>query len=248
MILRELRARGWRNLASVVLQPGPGAHGSLRPEWARKDEYPGSGLHALCFRSFRTSSLSDLVAWGSQGATVEAEITVRAIDRGLKIQISQGHKVTLLDGKAVRRDSSALLGIGAVLFGPEDLRLPRAAAAERRRFLDRAVFGGYRPYFREVLTFERVLKSRNALLRRGPVDATLLASYDEKLAEAGARIVIRRRETCARSCRGWKRRFARFTARQPWACGTEVIHASRPWTVRERSSPPARTDYAASGG
>jgi len=126
---------------------------------------------------------------------VEAEIAVGAIDRCLKVQISEGHKTTLLDGKAVRRDSSSLLGVGAVLFGPEDLRLPKAAAAERRRFLDRAVFGGYRPYFREVLTFERVLRSRNALLRRGPVDATLLASYDEKLSEAGGRIVARRRET-----------------------------------------------------
>ena len=57
------------------------------------------------------------------------------------------------------------------------------------------MFGAYRPYFREVLTFERILKSRNVLLRRGSVEATLLASYDEKLAEAGARIVIRRRET-----------------------------------------------------
>jgi len=136
-----------------------------------------------------------LIAWGVEGATVEAEITVRTLDRTLKIQISQGHKSTLLDGKAVRRDSTALLGVGAVLFGPEDLRLPKAAAAERRRFLDRAVFGAYRPYFREVLIFERVLKSRNVLLRRGSVEATLLASYDEKLAEAGARIVIRRRET-----------------------------------------------------
>jgi DNA replication and repair protein RecF len=126
---------------------------------------------------------------------VEADIKVRAVERSLKIQISQGHKSTLLDGKAVRRDSGALSGVGVVLFGPEDLRLPKAAAAERRRFLDRAVFGGYRPYFREVLTFERVLRSRNALLRRGSVEATLLASYDEKLAEAGARIVIRRRET-----------------------------------------------------
>jgi DNA replication and repair protein RecF len=195
MILRELRARGWRNLASVVLQPGPGATVLFGQNGQGKTNILEAAYTALCFRSFRTSSLSDLVAWGAQGATVEAEITVRAVDRVLKIQISPGHKTTLLDGKAVRRDSSALLGVGAVLFGPEDLRLPRAAAGERRRFLDRAVFGGYRPYFREVLTFERVLKSRNALLRRGPAEATLLASYDEKLAEAGARMVIRRRET-----------------------------------------------------
>ncbi len=195
MILRELRARGWRNLAALAFRPGPGATVLCGQNGQGKTNILEAAYTALCFRSFRTNSLSDLIAWGVEGATVEAEITVRTLDRTLKIQISQGHKSTLLDGKAVRRDSTALLGVGAVLFGPEDLRLPKAAAAERRRFLDRAVFGAYRPYFREVLIFERVLKSRNVLLRRGSVEATLLASYDEKLAEAGARIVIRRRET-----------------------------------------------------
>ena len=194
MILRELRARGWRNLASFTFRPGPGATVLFGQNGQGKTNILEAAYTALCFRSFRTNSLSDLITWGNQGAAVEAEITVRTLDRTLKVQIAQGHKTTLLDGKVVRRDSSALLGVGAVLFGPEDLRLPRAAAAERRRFLDRAVFGAYRPYFREVLTFERVLKSRNVLLRRGSVDATLLASYDEKLAEAGARIVTRRRE------------------------------------------------------
>ena len=188
---------------------------------------------AVCFRSFRTSSLSDLVAWGSQGATIEAEITVRASDRTLKIQISQGRKTTLLDGKVARRDSAALLGVGAVLFGPEDLRLPKTGAAERRRFLDRAVFGACRPYFREVLTFERVLKSRNVLLRRGPVDATLLASYDEKLAEAGARIVIRRRET-VRSL------LPRFESTFRW------IHSEAGVGMRYRSDP--RVEAAESEG
>ena len=195
MILRQLRVRGWRNLANVSLQPGPRATVLFGQNGQGKTNLLEAAYTALCFRSFRTNSLSDLVAWGGQEATVEAEITVSALDRALKLQIAQGRKSTLLDGKTVRRDSSALFGVGAVFFGPEDLRLPRAAAAERRRFLDRAVFGAHRPYFREVLTFERVLKSRNALLRRGPVEATLLASYDEKLAEAGARIVIRRRET-----------------------------------------------------
>jgi DNA replication and repair protein RecF len=179
----------------LAFRPGPGATVLFGQNGQGKTNILEAAYTALCFRSFRSNSLSDLIAWGQQGATVEADITVRTLDRTLKIQISQGHKSTFLDGKAVRRDSTGLLGVGAVLFGPEDLRLPKAAAAERRRFLDRAVFGAYRPYFREVLTFERVLKSRNALLRRGPVEATLLASYDEKLAEAGARIVTRRRET-----------------------------------------------------
>jgi DNA replication and repair protein RecF len=155
---------------------------------------------------------------------VEADIDVRGIDRSLKLQIVQGRKQTWLDGKTVRRDSSALLGVGAVFFGPEDLRLPKAAASERRRFVDRAVFGAYRPYFREAQAFEKLLKSRNVLLREGALDATLLASYDERLAEAGARIVVRRR--------------ALVSALHPRLLSTfHQIHSDVPVDIRYRSDP-----------
>ncbi len=193
MKLRELRVRGWRNLASVTLKPGAATTVLFGQNGQGKTNLLEAAYTALCFRSFRTNSLSELIAWNESGATVEADITVREIDRTLKLQVIEGRKLTQLDNKAVRRDSSSLVGVGAVFFGPEDLRLPKAAASERRRFLDRAVFGGYRPYFREAQAFEKILKSRNVLLRNGANDATLLASYDERLAEAGARIVVRRR-------------------------------------------------------
>jgi DNA replication and repair protein RecF len=191
--LRELRVRGWRNLASAVLRPGDAATVLFGQNGQGKTNVLEAAYTALCFRSFRTNSLSELIAWNGSGATVEAEITVRGIDRTMKLQVAEGRKQTQLDGKSVRRDSEGLVGVGAVFFGPEDLRLPKAAAAERRRFLDRAVFGAFRPYFREAQSFEKILKSRNVLLRNGATDVALLASYDERLAEAGARIVLRRR-------------------------------------------------------
>jgi DNA replication and repair protein RecF len=86
-----------------------------------------------------------------------------------------------------------LQGAGVVVFGPDDLRLPKAAAADRRRALDRAVFASQRSFFREALVFERALRGRNSLLRRGGFTKELLESFDETLALSGARIVVRRR-------------------------------------------------------
>jgi len=45
-----------------------------------------------------------------------------------------------------------------------------------------------------LTALERALKARNGLLRRGGVARELLESYDETLAQAGARVVVRRRE------------------------------------------------------
>ena len=83
-----------------------------------------------------------------------------------------------------------------VLFAPEDLAVPRGAPAERRAFLDRAVFQRAPEYLGEAQSYDKVLKSRNALLRalrdRHSRDLTLLDVYDQQLAELGARRMVRR--------------------------------------------------------
>ena len=61
-------------------------------------------------------------------------------------------------------------------------------------------FPGVEPaYFGEAAAFQRILRSRNALLRanRTNVSPTLLDTYDEQLASAGARLVTRRRAIVA---------------------------------------------------
>jgi DNA replication and repair protein RecF len=150
--------------------------------------------YAVAFRSFRTTSIADLVAWGKEGAEIQAGLALRGLERTLRVRVSVGKKSTTLDGKTVRRDSDSLEGASVVIFGPDDLRLLKDAGSERRRMLDRAVFAVRRSYYREALTFQRALKGRNSLLRRGGFIAALLESYDETLARAGARIVVRRRE------------------------------------------------------
>jgi DNA replication and repair protein RecF len=78
------------------------------------------------------------------------------------------------------------------LFAPEDLRLPKGPPSGRRRFMDRAIWNAQPLYLAEAQTYERVLKSRNALLRDGgPPD--LLEVYDQQLARAAVAIVTRRR-------------------------------------------------------
>ncbi len=137
--------------------------------------------------------MGDVIAWGGERSEIEAGITLHGLERTLRVELAVGKKRTTLDGKTVRRDSESLQGAGVVIFGPEDLRLPKAPAAERRRAVDRAVFAVQRTYFREALDFERALKARNGLLRRGGFSRELLESYDETLARTGARIVVRRR-------------------------------------------------------
>lgn len=118
--------------------------------------------------------------------------------RTYEVTLSPGGRQARLDGKAVRPAARYFGGFQVVLFAPEDLTVARGAPADRRAFLDRAVFQRAPEYLGEAQDYDKVLRSRNAVLRAnqrggGARDtAGLLAVYDQKLAELGARRVHRR--------------------------------------------------------
>ncbi len=106
-----------------------------------------------------------------------------------------------LDGKAVRPVSRYFGEFNVVVFTPEDLALPRGAPGDRRRFLDRGVFNLEPGYLAIATDYDKVLRTRNSVLRQageGRLPARqveeLLAVYDVQLAQlATATIEARQR-------------------------------------------------------
>ena len=201
MRIRELRAEGWRNLEPLTLVPGERLSVLYGDNGQGKTNVIEAAYYLAVLRSFRTSHAEDLIRRGQASATtpatptarLRAEILHRGLERRFEIELRPTGRVARLDGKAVRGTAAALGAVSVVLFVPEDLLLPRAAPATRRRFLDLAIFNIERGYYDEASAFQKVLKSRNALLKRGPADPQLLDTYDEELARTGARVVMRRR-------------------------------------------------------
>ena len=195
-----------------------------------------AAYYLAALRSFRTSHAEDLIrrgaphgrgapAGGGRAPGPRAPVRDRAAADG--------------PGRAARRQGGARHGGGAgrrhvVLFVPEDLLLPRAAPAARRRFLDLAIFNVERGYYDEASAFQKVLKSRNALLKRGPADPMLLDTYDEELARTGARVVMRRRALVAALAPLLRRALPRAAQR---AAGRRSPTAAIPTSTR----PPTRT-------
>ena len=197
MILRELRVRGWRNIAAATFRPGPRATVLYGQNGQGKTNLVEAAHFLTTFRSFRTNHLDEAVPWGLARAEVEGDVAVGGLERTIAVTVAGGRKSALCDGKPVGRAAARMQGVAAVLFVPEDLLLPKAAPAERRRFLDRAIFAADRTYSSDAVAFERVLRSRNAVLREPGSRPALLDTYDEELARTGARVVRRRREMVA---------------------------------------------------
>ena len=142
-------------------------------------------------RSFRAGKTEEMVRFGAESALVRARVEKLETTRMLEVTLAPGHKHARVDGKGARA-SDYFGGFNVVLFAPEDLRLPKGAPAGRRRFVDRAVWNAHPAYLGEVQTYEKVLRSRNAVLRDGG-DTSMLEVYDEQLAKAAVAIVTRRR-------------------------------------------------------
>jgi DNA replication and repair protein RecF len=195
----QLAAEGWRNLEPLALEPGERLSVLHGDNGQGKTNVLEAAFYLAALRSFRTTHAEDLIRRGGADgrARLRADVLHRGLERRFEIDLGPSGRVARLDGKTVRGTAAALGAVSVVLFVPEDLFLPRAAPAARRRFLDLAVFNVERGYFAEASAFQRVLKNRNVLLRRGAPDPTLLETYDEELARTGARVVMRRRALVA---------------------------------------------------
>lgn len=205
MRIHALEARQFRNLEQVLVEPHPRFNVLSGDNGQGKTNLLEAIYLLGTLRSFRAGKTEEMVRFGAAQALVRARVEKLATTRLLEVQLSPGHKTARVDGKGARA-TDYFGGFNVVLFAPEDLRLPKGAPAGRRRFIDRAVWNAHPAYLGEVQTYEKVLRSRNAVLRDG-VGArakagaaspagfgdSMLEVYDEQLARAAVAIVTRRR-------------------------------------------------------
>lgn len=196
MKVLALDLRGVRNLEPLTLEPAPRFNVFHGDNGQGKTNLLEAIYVVAALRSFRTSRLADLIRFGEAGARIGARVDRAGLERVYEVVIEPTGRKVRLDGKAVRPLAKYFGAFNVVLFAPEDLQLPRGAPADRRRFLDRAVFNRRGDYMPLAQDYEKVLKSRNALLRdisdgKRRVDE-LLDVYDAQMAQLAARIASAR--------------------------------------------------------
>jgi DNA replication and repair protein RecF len=204
-----LEASDFRNLQTVFVEPHP-RFNVFHGDNAQGKTNLLEAVYLLgTLRSFRAARTDELVRFGTEKARVRARVEKLGTERLLEVTLSPGHKSARVDGKASRA-ASYFGGFNVVLFAPEDLRLPKGPPAGRRRFVDRAIFNAQPGYLSEAQTYERVLRSRNAVLREGgPLE--LLEVYDTQLCKAAVPLLERRRAFVSELMPFVERAFERVT-------------------------------------
>jgi DNA replication and repair protein RecF len=195
MHIGRLYAEAFRNLDTLEWRP----HRHFNLITGDNGQGKTNLLEALSvaagLRSFRTARLGDCVRFGADKATVAVQLERQAVRVDLAVQFRASGRRLFLDGRAVSGAADYLGRLVVVLFVPSDLHLPHGEPDQRRRYLDRVVFNHDAAHLLDLRQYERVLTSRNSLLKQhksSPVDPQMLDVYDVLLARHGA-VVARRR-------------------------------------------------------
>lgn len=207
MRLATLELEGFRNFEHARLELGDGFTVLSGHNGAGKTNILEAIYLLATLRSFRTSDLGSLV--GREHSRAQVTVTGRdvALDipTRLAVQLERGststRRLARADDKLVRSAADFYGRLAAVLFTPEDLAVLRASPQQRRQFLDRMLFARERAHILDVQAYERVVRSRNTVLRDESLTTQqqndLLATYEQQIADTGARIWTRRERLLA---------------------------------------------------
>ncbi len=188
-----------RNLRPVQLQPRERFNVFVGDNGQGKTNLLEAIYVIATLRSFRTAKLTDLIAFGQPEAKLGARVIKDDLVRVYEVDLAPGARKVRLDGKVARPLARYFGGFNVVVFTPEDLALPRGSPGDRRRFLDRGVFNFEPGYLAIATDYDKVLRTRNSVLKQagqgvlaGRQLDEMLAVYDTQLAMLAVSIVAAR--------------------------------------------------------
>ena len=197
MKLKSLRLYNFRNHSSLTLEMDSAKVLIYGPNGMGKTNV----LEAIYFlttgRSFRTHRVGEMMAWSQPEMSVEGHFhreeggTTR-----LMVQVTPKGRVPYLDGQPAPSWAEYAGRTAVFSFTPWDGWLIKGGGAERRPFLDRAVFSFDSRHWERIERFSRILAHRTALLKQSPMGGSAtdsLQAWDPPFAEAAVEVDMARR-------------------------------------------------------
>jgi DNA replication and repair protein RecF len=208
MHLSGLTLDNYRNYESVSLDFSSQGAVFFGPNGSGKTNLL-EAIYFLCTaRSQRQASREEMIRFSSDYAFVEGVFTKEGEEAPLKISsgFSRDKKSNIKINDAAVQSFSKWFGHTlAIPFGPDDLKLVKGMPVERRAFIDVLLCQVDPSYLESLIAYKKNLVQRNALLARH-IDDAQISIYEEKMAEHGAFIFLKRQELLF-----WlKPHFARF--------------------------------------
>ena len=209
MPITRLVVNKLRNLSHLELLPGAGVNLIVGANGSGKT----SLLEALYLlgrgRSFKTNKHKTFITKGELETTIFGEVqtlsNMAAISAGVTKSLDGCHQIKVA-GVHVASAGALLELMPIQLIEPETFKLLSAGPIYRRQFIDWGVFHVEHTFFECWQRLNRCLKQRNKLLRRGKIDRSVLAVWDQEFV-IQAKILTTQRAVYVEQLRPFFERF-----------------------------------------
>ncbi|MDW0118876.1 DNA replication/repair protein RecF [Sporosarcina thermotolerans] len=196
MFIERLSLTDYRNYNSLELSFSPQIN-VLIGENAQGKTNIMEAIYVLSMaKSHRTSNDRELIRWEQEYGKIEGDIQRKYGRLPLELTISKKGKKARVNHLEQNRLSLYIGQLNVVMFAPEDLNLVKGSPQVRRRFLDMEI-GQISPvYLHDLLTFQKIIKQRNAILKenRGKLDFSnvMFDIYTEQYVQVAVQIIRKR--------------------------------------------------------
>ncbi len=148
-------------------------------------------------KSFRDNSDEELVNWDSDFFYIKTEFEKNQDSTSLEIGYSKNESIkrkVKLNGSLIQKRQEAIGELKTVVFSPSDLIILEGGPSERRRFIDSFISIVNKNYYIEILEYNKVLKQRNALLKKPNLKLEEVLPWNKLLYEKGIQVFEYRKE------------------------------------------------------
>lgn len=204
MALTQLQITHVRNLQQVRLRDLQGVNVFFGCNGSGKTSVL-EAIHLLGMaRSFRGSSIKSLITHDAHSCTVHGTATLPSCAAGvgspalglpLGVQRNRvGEAQIKIGGRVVRTVAELAEQLPLQVITADSFGLLTGSPGARRQYLDWGVFHVEQQFFGQWQRFQRCIKQRNNLLRRGKISEHELAVWTRDLAQTGTAINEYRRD------------------------------------------------------
>lgn len=177
MLINSIKLNNFRNYTSSLIPLHPNLNIIIGPNGIGKTNILESIIVTSNTKSFRTLNDQDLILHDTEYSKIEVNSDVGKVCT----VINKNGKSLFIDDKPIKKTSEFIGKINAILFKPSDLELFNQSPKERRKLLDIEIGKISKDYLNSILTYNKLLKDKNKLLKENKVDTLYLDLIDEKM-------------------------------------------------------------------
>lgn len=186
MYISKLHTFSYRNIEDLNLDASQGIHAIIGKNGVGKTNILDSIYYlAFCKSNIANSDMQNVMhghdSFAIQGVFEHDNATYK-IHCGYKA--SSKEKTIVCNDTKYTKFSDHIGLLPLVFVSPADMLLINGGGTERRKFIDAYISLYNKEYLQQLLTYNKLLAQRNALLKQGKADATYISIIDEKLSDA----------------------------------------------------------------